>query len=141
MWSGLKRDDSRAPKLRIFVRYFNLLARREEAVNTGLTCIKTKAATGPSVEATREYGTLNSKRCAGEPAASGRSKSLEGAYALEGVSLRLNASTIMPSAPEINDPASTPTLTSSCNSALSGNARMPMNRLMVKPMPHSRATP
>ena len=50
-------------------------------------------------------------------------------------------SRIAPAVAESTDPSSTPSLSSSWSNWLSGNARRPMNRLMVKPMPHSRATP
>ncbi len=49
--------------------------------------------------------------------------------------------TDVPTSAESSDPKSTPTLTSSWRSWLSGNASSPMKRLIVKPMPHSREMP
>jgi hypothetical protein len=46
-----------------------------------------------------------------------------------------------PQTPDSSDPASTPILVWSCKASELGKARSPMNRLMVKPMPQSRAMP
>lgn len=56
-------------------------------------------------------------------------------YTLEDPGIRSNTN---PTEAEINDPPSTPIFTSSRSSG-SVKARPPIKRLMVKPIPHSRA--
>jgi hypothetical protein len=52
-----------------------------------------------------------------------------------------NRRTRAPAAMQASEPSSTPTLVSASNSGRCAKASRPMNRLIVKPTPHSRATP
>ena len=61
---------------------------------------------------------------------------------LEGIDWRpALISTTTPKRAQRTDPISTPTLTSSTRCGAPGNARAPMNRLIVNPIPHSSAMP
>jgi hypothetical protein len=47
----------------------------------------------------------------------------------------------VPTTADSTDPKKTPIFTEFCNSGVVGNAKRPMNRLIVNPIPHSRDIP